>query len=287
MSRWNARFVGDWSQYLDRAEKRIVSFGWTNASIRGGESYREFSGTDSLGEALELARRGWRDGTERLERDLIALESVDRAERDDQSRWSMDVVGAFPCVGSYLAGDPEYMHSQENLPYEAPVIRLYAGANANVSCTVGQVNNYGAALLCLIDALEENGQSVELVWYAACYGAKPGRKRKDGTRKWHCVDNQFFGIEVTLKRAGEHLDLDRLAFALGHPSMSRRLACAIREIDLDYMSIEEIHGFPVATYPAFAREPGTVYLPGLPNFEEGTRDDPKLLLAALRRRLAP
>jgi hypothetical protein len=78
----------------------------------------------------------------------------------------------------------------------------------------------GVAVLAVVDAMEKQGRSCEVVAVESInsYGAKRGQ--------WE--------IEVPIKRAGESADLDRMAFVLAHPSFLRRLIfCAQDILDLN------------------------------------------------------
>jgi hypothetical protein len=66
--------------------------------------------------------------------------------------------------------------------------------------------NRGAAVVALIDKIQSEGQRVELI--AFCHIA--GRR------------NDRLIMAVTVKRPEEPIDMDRVAFALAHPSMLRR-----------------------------------------------------------------
>jgi hypothetical protein len=72
--------------------------------------------------------------------------------------------------------------------------------------------NYAAAMVALVDRLENRGVSVEL--YGMAVSALQGKR---GVVIW------------TVKNAGEAVDLSAIAFGIGHPAMFRRLCFAAWE----------------------------------------------------------
>lgn len=161
-------------------------------------------GTRNLPEAVSLARNGWPDGAAKLQRLAVG------ATHGRRNTWAADVAGAFPIVGDYTAGRPDCMRTRrqtrgDNTGNRAVTI-LYP-VNASAVVTGDALTTVGAAMLSVIDALETAGTSVRLI---AC------KHNRDGSGNSHLY-------RVLVKDHGEHVDLDRLAYALANPSMPRRL----------------------------------------------------------------
>jgi hypothetical protein len=72
--------------------------------------------------------------------------------------------------------------------------------------------NRGAAILSVIDSIENMGTSIEL--------AVTNTSRSQGV---------YIQTQTLVKRSGEHIDFDAIAFASAHPSMFRRIGFATWE----------------------------------------------------------
>ena len=120
-------------------------------------------------------------------------------------------------MGAYNAGAPDCMlnYNQGGRTLTAPVINLNIGLGYINDATATEIANYGAAVCLLVDQLTESGQSVQVNMIRHCL---------DSRRK-----GEYFTIKVPAKKAGEPLDVDKMAFMLAHPAMSRRLCFRIME----------------------------------------------------------
>jgi hypothetical protein len=252
--KWSAFRAFDWAQFCELVESRPNVYGWTYG---GAENRHDgWSGTETHAENVRLLRQGWPDGTARILQGVATLS----ATQDDWSpQWAMDVCGAFPDVGAYLAGEVEHMHSPDLDQPAAPPLRLYVNGSYSHKITTRQIENFGIALLTMIDALEREGRQIELVWHMTAGAVKPKRKGSK-TLVWQNIPP--FTAQTTLKQAGEHMDLDRMAYALAHPSMLRRSAFAIMEQFPEYAPLGDYFGAPT-DYPSEAKTEDCVYLPRL------------------------
>lgn len=179
---------------------------------RQNNSRSDFGGDWTLGvnyeKALILAKDGWQAGIQKLFALAAAVPNNIVRTRE------MSVVGEYPDVPRYLAGDPFNMvkRGKQRVPKPAMTIVSSIGANCNVSGQ--QMANFGAAIVALVDRLESRGVRVELlgVW-----------------RSTRMKDQSTFSYSWTVKRTEDHLDLSAVAFGLGHPAMLRRFGFAIME----------------------------------------------------------
>ena len=96
-----------------------------------------------------------------------------------------------------------------------PIVKIYADIGATASTNASAMIRKGSAIVALIDQIEQSGQRVELI---AC--------QRTDTKDYEYDEQRIF---ITVKRADEVLDLDRIAFALAHPSMLRRVCFRIME----------------------------------------------------------
>lgn len=171
--------------------------------------------TDSLDEAFGLARFGWPKGRKKLSDNLDAASMVQT--NSTHRALGLDVGGAYPDVQEAIAGNPACMvasglEQSATKPIFRFVVNVALGAMMNGDVMVRR----GAAILSWIDRLEAEGARCEVVLF---YGQS--RERETETDRWN--------VACTVKRADEPMDVDRLAFALLHPSMTRRIIFAAQE----------------------------------------------------------
>jgi hypothetical protein len=126
----------------------------------------------------------------------------------------MDVAGAYPIVPLAVAGDPACMVSvSEDDRRTRPTFRLVFNYAYSGSTDHRAIEYYGAALAATIDAWESQGARCEIVALYPFAAETNGRPKAS--------------ITITLKRAADPLDLDRLAFATMHPAFLRRIGFAL------------------------------------------------------------
>jgi hypothetical protein len=204
---------------------------------------------------VDLAGRGWPEGLASVEA-IRANVSAVVARELTRAAWTFDVAGAVPDVARYLAGEPENMLTPCEETAPARIVRLVVHMGASASITAAAMYKRGAAALALVDAIENTGARVEIV-VASCH-----ESRASGNRR---------ALVVTVKRAEDHTEPDRLAFALAHPATLRRLWFAYAENTYtpdqraEYGVGNGSYGTPSDMPDA---ERGDIYLPAALGWEE-------------------
>lgn len=230
--------------FLADCETAVSSWQGYKASRKsGGDMEDGWAGASWTG-ALEIARKGWTEGRERIARGLAMANTLNKpAPR--RGRF-YDVAGAFPHVARAVAGDPACMANLGDTYTAArPIVRLIAPRAASAIIKPAQIENFGIALLSHIDAMENEGYSVELVIAITC---KAG--------------DDFLDCRIVAKKAGEPLDVDRLAFMLAHPAFFRRLGFAMIENHCKNQDRWQMgYGSPCRLKPEQI-EPDQNYVPG-------------------------
>lgn len=271
--KWTAFKAYNWHDYCAVVAQRPNVSGWKSSSLSHGDE--QWTGTRGPADNLALMTHGWPEGTRRI---VAGVSALTAAQDDTSQQWAMDAAGAFPDVGAYLAGEVEYMHNPDMEQAAPPVLRLFVPGMYHSGIDLWQIENFGIALLTLIDSLERDGRQIELVWTSSLLPTKPARK---GSKKRVSAGLPPCCVQVTLKRAGEHMDLDRLAYAIAHPSMLRRSSFAVMEQFFEFSALGETFGAPM-DYPDAAKEQDAVYIPRLcPDMYN--LDSPATALASLRR----
>jgi len=182
-------------------------------------------GTDKFEEAVELARRGWPEGSAKaLEFRASIADAVREIITSRSQSVSYDVSGQWVDIGRYLDGEPECFGNLEATGDTAsqPVVKLYVNLAASGAVSVESLFARGAVILAAIDVLEATGRRVEVI------AAKGSRGRT------------IHETYVTIKRADQPVDADRLAFVLAHAACLRRLFFSV---------MEQAGHLPNSTYP--------------------------------------
>lgn len=165
--------------------------------------------------AMNLAINGWPEGLQRIRESIEAMEAI-TASLAVRPEVHYDVSGDYVDMGRFVTGEPECMaqfHEVELPQTAVKIIRIVA----NVCCSSGiDADGFvkrGAATLALIDALENSGRRCELI-------ITMGNGPSDGTRLEYVIP---------VKKSGEMVEMDRLAFVFAHPAFFRRLVFAAME----------------------------------------------------------
>lgn len=223
------------AEYLDIAAKEPDE-------KRGGSSRRvesdKWSGTRNFAEAMTLAREGWPEGVEMMG-DIAAHLSAVTGGLCVKPEILWDITGDFADAGLFASGVPECMGSFAEVIAESrgKVVSILMNCSASGGVDKKVMMKRGAAVLALVDCLEQSGRSCEIF---VGEGVTSGYS--------HGSSYMFY---VPVKRAGEIAELDRLAFVLAHPAMLRRLAFSVEEQEDDAIREEfEFHRSGNYGYPA-------------------------------------
>jgi hypothetical protein len=217
----------------------------------GGQGAKWAGGT--WAEVNQAAREGWKEGRTRMVAGLERANTLNKpAPRMGRT---FDVAGAYPHIARAVAGDPLCMVNLGDQTIAArPIVRLVIPRGASCVVKPHQMENYGIALLSHVDAMENEGYSVEITTTDTSKG----------------YDDVLLDIRCIAKRAGEPLDLDRLAFILAHPGMFRRLGFTFVE---NYMSERWAIGYgsPIRLTPEML-DADQNYVPGI-DYRSGDKFD--------------
>lgn len=231
---------GDYLEHIEYGKPK-----WSKesmVSLREGDP--EHYGTSTFGEALDQIKSGYPKGVELMREALDTLTSFTTSIDSSSRARAYSMAGAYPCAPRAAAGDPMSMVTLgDQIRAARPVVRLAFSFSYGCILKQQKIENWGAALLANIDKLELEGQSVELT---AC----------------HCaVASTRFETSIVLKRAGEALELDRMAFCLCSPAMLRRIHFRGYELEHIQKRFEGSYGVPDIRRPKYLA-PQVLWLAG-------------------------
>lgn len=179
-------------------------------------SSQSFAGTRSWKEAWDMATVGWPEGTKKMAalKDRISGVVGSYVKKLD---YTYEVAGSVVDVGRFCSGEPEcFMQFQDSVEEGkgGKLVHLLIRADALCDVTTQEIFMRGAAILALVDALEQAGMIAEITMACA------------NQSNWSSGRTVY---SVIAKRAGEALELDRMAFAIANASFFRRLMFSAME----------------------------------------------------------
>lgn len=219
------------------------------ASLTGTEA---FTGTKSFAEAVEVSRRGWRGGTDMINK-LSAEVAHSIAGQLPVKELQYRIRGQHLNVGRYMQGSPK--------PYsrliDTSVTReSYAPKNVRIVVNIaasGAINEEtylrrGAAAVVLVDTLEARRIrcQVDLV---------------DVTTN-KLTGGDTLEVYTTVKQYADAVSIDRLAFFAAHRSSLRRIGLAVVEHCSEATRTRFGIGTDKGAYglPGVASEQGSIYV---------------------------
>lgn len=237
-------FRDEFNSFADFLEKAQTGRRHWNDGDRHGshdQSGGGFYGTQTWADAVTLATEGWPEGREQI---VKGLDAAARYQQAALKARGWDVAGAYPDVPRFCSGAPDSMVDPGDQSIAArPIIRILYSRNGDCSVSTEQITNRGCALLSHIDALEDRGYSVEL---NVCLSNKS--------------EQQTHIVTFPVKRAGEPLEPDRMAFVLAHAALFRRFGFCLMEQHPEMKNWQLGYGGPCAMPPEEI-EPGQIYIP--------------------------
>jgi hypothetical protein len=228
-----------------------------------GTQDAEWCGSANMPEAISIARDGWHEGVDQ------ALAIIDRLtlESPRVRRRKPSLAGGQVSVGRMLAGDPAHMIRRPRQP-GSKVITFFVEAGCSGSIRADTLVIRAAAIGAMVDLMENVGYSCTIVTVDTSIG----------------MDRRpIYQLAVTLKEAGERLNLPDLMFALGHPSFLRRFSFAACSSVPETRTIWRDQGSPSNSFddehPCGKSE---FYIPVLTDRQQSRlTDDPLSMLAMI------
>lgn len=221
---------------------------WNKASRRNSDS--DWAGVRTWPEAKSMARNGWREGLEKIDRYRAQIAPV-ITQQVLRPMQVYSVAGHYVDVGSYLANDPECFITREyeQRNYPGRLFKLVCSVSFSAAITPETIIQRGAMVCALVDAIEFAGHRVEVV----CNGALSAHDSKEH-RQGLYKDDGWFEVSVVVKKTQQPVEMIDLAFCLAHPAMFRRLIFSAAEIE-GWSDVAHAYG-----YPSEASEKGDLYV---------------------------
>lgn len=206
---FNARYhFGSLGELIDWCERNKRPEGRSTKESR----YDNWEGSKTWEEMLDLARHGWINGLEAVDANVTEIKRQSGTVQDFSYQFSDE--GSFFDVGEVLSGTPDHWLSPVPEPPRR-VISINISSTYSGGMSHDSIMLRGAAICALIDKLQQDPTNVvELV-------ASDPRGKKGDVK---------IGFYLTLSLGVTPLDMDTVAFVLGHPSFLRRLLFCFTEV---------------------------------------------------------
>lgn len=224
------------------------------ASQERGKAGDSWSGVESFQDSVELAANGWESGTSAI---LGMVKQIEARDDVAQHGYDWDVTGDFFDVGEVIQGTPECWLTPAFEPVPR-VISICVNITHSDSVTSDQIKNRGAALLALIDRIQDTqGIIVDLILHSSFGCANIAGMVGYGTI------NMMFPVGTS------PLPMQEVSFMLAHPAMFRRGCFAVAERVGNYKPAKNYGS--VVDLPGEAQADYSLYLGGRP-YENGMNE---------------
>ncbi len=199
------------SDFMDMVQRPLHK---SNAGREGSRSSRN---TEDHGdswdagvhyqEACKKVDEGWPEGTKLVRKASEMMKKLIPPESIRNKNFYEYSGGAYVDVGRYCSGDPEHFVQFEQKPIKKQkVITMLTEISGVCHYKANQFINRGAAMIAAIDLLEKLDYRVELLI---------------GLQTHH--SHNLHMTSILGKRANQPVEIDKLAFSIGHPAFFRRL----------------------------------------------------------------
>lgn len=206
-----------WDQFVRAADNTTSLNPHHNTSRR--KSDPTWSGTATWQETMDLALRGWPEGLRKVKDQVSILERF-VSPRQPHKELTHAVRGpGILDFSHYQQGRPDSWVVWEDVDTQdgqsAIIVPLVFNLSASSGVSPETMFRRGATICALIDILEHSRIRVEVLAVEhASYGS---------------YGQDTYTFRVMLKKAQDHLDMDRMAFALCNASVLRRLMFSLAE----------------------------------------------------------
>lgn len=192
------------SRCLGRPNNKV--FNGKSTSHEKGD--KDFYGTSSFEEAMDLFNNGWSEKAEEIRKDFVKFERAqERNVSYQKSRPTAAVVGFAPHVPNAILGLPNSMIYTERTPMKAKVVRLIHNQTMNAGTSEKTIMNAGLTVLKIAYSLERKGYRVRI----------------DVNPMFTQSGSETACALVCVKDWRQPIDIKKVAFPIAHPSMFRRL----------------------------------------------------------------
>jgi len=207
---------------------------WASNNVRNRWN-PDWNGAESFDAALDLAIHGWREGGETIERTRGYIRALNPLS---PRMIKYGIAGSTPNVPRAIAGNILNMRVPEpGKSRKRQIITIVYNLCENGGVSAECITNKAAVTAALIDEIEAKGFACEVVAAVA-------------TNAWGGSKGYIKAYEfVRIKESHHPMDINRIAFGLGHAAMFRGLFFADMQRNHEFKEIGEGLGSATSTFP--------------------------------------
>lgn len=187
------------------------TFCWKKGGLSSTVGSKQFTGTESFEEAVNLFKDGWDDMAKKLTKKLKVTQNQTMCSEVQKTVY--DIVGFQCSVPRYLQGIPTSMVNKKLVPIKQKVVTLNKDFSYNCSIETEDIIEASIKTMEVVKRIEAQGTRVNL---NIIFGITAGNTREI--------------VKIRIKSANERVNISKLAFPLVHPSMFRRLCFRYIEV---------------------------------------------------------
>lgn len=187
------------------------TFCWKKGGLSSTQGSKQFTGTESFEEAVNLFKDGWDDMAKKLTKKLKVQTNCSATSQVQKTVY--DIVGFQCSVPRYLQGIPTNMVNKRLTPVKQKVVTLNKDFSYNAMTTTEDIIEASIQTMQVVKKVEAQGVRVNL---NIIFGIAAGNTREV--------------VKIRIKSANERANVSKLAFPLVHPSMFRRLCFRYIEV---------------------------------------------------------
>lgn len=200
---------------------------WSRRNVRNSWS-ADWNGCDSFDDALDMAIHGWAEGGETIERTRGYIRALNPISPRLQK---YGIAGSTPNVPRAIAGNLLNMRVPEaGKSRKKQVITIIYNMCENGGVSADEITNKAAVTAALIDEIEAKGFAVEVISAVVSNGYEYFGGNRGQIRAWEFV---------RIKESHHPMDINRIAFGLGHAAMFRGLFFADMQRNHEFKEIGE------------------------------------------------
>jgi hypothetical protein len=198
-------FYSDYASFLNDA---LIAHRPMRKKVSQYANDAQWSGTRTFADAVALAQDGWKHGANMVAELVTSITSKVTGHLQDATMYLDTTTNYCWDMASAVAGVPQ-CGINFSPTEDKKLVRIVVDCNTSAGVDSSVMLRKAAAIAALVAALEQCNFDAEVI---VAFHLRGYRDRKESIQ---CA--------VMVKTAGRAVDLDILAYALGHPAFYRRI----------------------------------------------------------------
>jgi len=214
-----------WVEQFDTLGE-VLTYAKANTNRKSSDSTdnNSWAGSNSLDEAIGLARTGWKAVLPEVNKAFDLIKESMALTVSSMFETEFSVTGDSVDIDRYLRGEPECMVEFVDIPQArmGRIVKLLVSGSTNSGTDPEKIIRRGITILGLLDTLSKIGVGVEIYLENTTYDVNC----KDQRTK----DCAYHSMLVMIHSSEMKFDIENIMFAIAHPSMLRRISFSNMEL---------------------------------------------------------